>query len=39
MFFRVTRAGPEENKTNWFPERRDIKYLVIFQEFHIKTHK
>ena len=39
VFSRVTRAGLQENKTNWFPERPDIKYLVIFQDFHIKSHK
>ena len=39
VFSRVTRAGLEENKPNWFPARPDIKYLVIFQDFHIKSHK
>ena len=39
VFSRVTGEGLEEKKTNCFPERPDIKYLVIFQDFHIKSHK
>ena len=29
----------DSRKKNCFPERPDIKYLVIFQDFHIKSHK
>ena len=28
-----------ENKTNWFPERPDIKCFVIFLDFHFNSNK
>ena len=38
-FLELRAQDSRENKTNWFPERPDIKYFVIFQDFHIKSHK
>ena len=28
-----------ENKTNWFPERPDIKCFVLFLDFHFNSNK
>ena len=28
-----------ENKTNWFPERPDIKCFVVFLDFHFNSNK
>ena len=30
---------PRENKTKWFPEGPDIKYFVIFLDFHFNSNK
>ena len=35
----VSFVYPRENKTNWFPEGRDIKCFVIFLNFHFNSNK
>ena len=34
-----SRENSRENKTNWFPERPEIKCFVIFLDFHFNSNK
>ena len=39
QYTQFQRKVPRENKTNWFPERPDIKCFVIFLDFHFNSNK